>query len=302
MIQFFCAHLRAAIFAGAWMILCVPASAEPPDRICSTGAMGHAHCVREAHRAFDTCQAMVAFSQRAKIDSAFFIRLIWQESRFDANAISPANAQGIAQFIPSTAKLRGLTDPFNPAEALEVSATYLAELSERFGNLGLAAVAYNGGENRAERFLKGVGLPRETRNYVPKITGHAAETWRDAPPKNPSFELEPDSDTMTGCLRLASKGKLSSPRPEPGSASPWGVQVAWGTSQAGAQAALERRAVQCTALSSAGPVEFVRQSSRVPGRRSILAVRLGRESRRAADLLCRDLRRAGCACAVFRNP
>ncbi|MCV6586094.1 MAG: lytic transglycosylase domain-containing protein [Marinibacterium sp.] len=292
-----------ALYATMFALLLAggAARAEPPDRQCSSGQSGHVQCIRTAHPRFDTCQAILAFARQAGLDAGFFTRLIWQESRFDAGAVSPANAQGIAQFIPSTAQLRGLEDPFNPARALEASALYLAELTARFGNPGLAAVAYNGGENRAARFVKGAGLPRETRQYVTIITGHSAETWRDAPPKAPDFRLSTEVTPMQACMALARKGRVRAPtRPSP-TLSPWGVQVAWGASQAGADAALRRRSTECRALEGMQPVEYVRQTSRVPGRRSILAVRIGRDSRRAADLTCRDLRRAGCACAVYRN-
>jgi soluble lytic murein transglycosylase-like protein len=70
----------------------------------------------------------------------FFARLIWQESRFDARAVSSRGAKGIAQFMPHTANSHGLGDPFNPIEALRHSAAYLRELRKRFGNLGLAAM------------------------------------------------------------------------------------------------------------------------------------------------------------------
>jgi soluble lytic murein transglycosylase-like protein len=89
------------------------------------------------------CQLIETVSTRHKLDTDFFARLIWQESRFDPFAKSHANALGIAQFIRSTADLRGLTDPFNPADALEHSAHYLAEMTNRYGNIGLAAVGYN---------------------------------------------------------------------------------------------------------------------------------------------------------------
>ena len=69
----------------------------------------------------------------------FFARVIWQESRFDARAVSPKGAQGIAQFMPRTASWRGLADPFDPIESLRHSAAYLRELLSRFGKLGLAA-------------------------------------------------------------------------------------------------------------------------------------------------------------------
>ena len=107
--------------------------------LCSNGAFGHVQCIRPAHFVHDTCQALEVFATQHGLDPHFFARLIWQESRFDPNALSPADARGIAQFIPSTAKLRGLTDPYNAADALEHSAEYLAEMVERFGNEGLAA-------------------------------------------------------------------------------------------------------------------------------------------------------------------
>src|ERR1700682_1432086 len=83
----------------------------------------------------------------------FFARVIWQESRFKADAIGPmtrrgSRAQGIAQFMPGTAAERRLLDPFDPVQALPKSAEFLAELRNQFGNLGLAAAAYNAGPRR----------------------------------------------------------------------------------------------------------------------------------------------------------
>jgi hypothetical protein len=120
-----------------WM-LCVivvagTAQAEPDRRYCSSTKWGHAQCIRPAHFVYDTCNAIKLFSDRHQLDSGFFARLIWQESRFDQNALSHANARGIAQFIPSTAALRGLKDPYNPADALEHSAQYLSEMKQKYG-------------------------------------------------------------------------------------------------------------------------------------------------------------------------
>jgi soluble lytic murein transglycosylase-like protein len=144
------------------------------------------------------------------LDPGFFARLLWQESRFDPNALSHANAQGIAQFIPSTARLRGLRDPYNPAEAMEYSAEYLGELSRRYGNHGLAAVAYNGGERRADGLVaKTGGLAKETIDYVKIITGLPAETWRDAAPRKHDFRLQKDKPFAQACHELARKRKLS---------------------------------------------------------------------------------------------
>ena len=62
--------------------------------------------------------------------------------------VSPKGAAGVAQFMRATASWHGLADPFEPVEALRHSAAYLRELLDRFGNLGLAAAAYNAGPGR----------------------------------------------------------------------------------------------------------------------------------------------------------
>src|ERR1700756_4510278 len=86
--------------------------------------------------------------------------------------VSPKGAQGIAQFMPATASWHGLADPFEPVEALRHSAAYLRELLNQFGNLGLAAAAYNAGPARVGAWLLSHhGLPAETRNYVALVTG-----------------------------------------------------------------------------------------------------------------------------------
>src|SRR6188472_2995943 len=110
----------------------------------------------------------------------FFTRLIWQESSFRPHVTSGAGAQGVAQFMPGTAAERRLADPFDPEQAIPKSAELLADLRGRFGNIGLAAAAYNGGPARVEAWLAGRGsLPWETRNYVSAITGRTAEQWAD---------------------------------------------------------------------------------------------------------------------------
>jgi hypothetical protein len=108
----------------------------------------------------------------------YFVRLIRQESGFDPGVVSRTGAQGIAQFMPTTAVDRGLKDPFDPAEALPKSAELLSELKARFGNLGLAAAAYNAGPDRVRKWLVGQGrLPDETVNYVRAITGREVTDW-----------------------------------------------------------------------------------------------------------------------------
>src|SRR5262249_15977969 len=79
--------------------------------------------------------------------------------------------------------------PFDPLQALPASARLLHHLQGRYGNLGLAAAAYNAGESRVNKWLRGGGLPRETRNYVRIITGVPVEQWKGAGAGPESFPL-----------------------------------------------------------------------------------------------------------------
>jgi hypothetical protein len=126
------------------------------------------------------CEAVKAAAEENDIPIGFFARLLWQESRFRATEISSAGAQGIAQFMPQTAVEMGLRDPFDPLQAIPASARFLRKLHKQFGNLGLAAAAYNAGGGRIEKWLSRRGaLPAETRAYVKIITGHKAEAWTE---------------------------------------------------------------------------------------------------------------------------
>jgi hypothetical protein len=124
------------------------------------------------------CDAMKAAAEEHDIPIGFFARLLWQESRFRSKEVSSAGAQGIAQFMPQTAVEIGLKNPFDPLQAIPASARFLRKLHDQFGNLGLAAAAYNAGGGRIEKWLsRRSSLPRETRAYVKIITGHQAEAW-----------------------------------------------------------------------------------------------------------------------------
>ena len=288
------------------VLLCfaTPSFAEPPNRHCSDGRLGQTVCIRAAFYAFDTCQALRDVSRHHGLNSAFFTRLIWQESRFDPNALSPANARGIAQFIPSTAKLRGLSDPYNPALALDYSAQYLAELTARFGNLGMAAVAYNGGETRVANFIaKTGGLAQETIDYVEIITGQSAQDWRDNPPNALNLSLDKDRSFMPACLALAKDRRLTkikslNPKPQ---LPPWGVQMATGSTKAKTSAMYYRNAHACRSVIDNRKPDYIKKSPQVAGRKAYFVARLGEKSRGAAQRLCNRLRKFNCVCVVYRN-
>ncbi|CAA9373557.1 transglycosylase SLT domain-containing protein [uncultured Nocardioides sp.] len=91
-----------------------------------------------------------------------------QESGFDADAVSSAGAQGLMQLMPATAKGLGVTDSFNPTQAVDGAARLLKDLMTRFGSTELALAAYNAGPGAV---LKYDGIPpyAETQNYVRSI-------------------------------------------------------------------------------------------------------------------------------------
>jgi hypothetical protein len=138
----------------------------------------------------ELCDTLASAAQSNDLPVAFLLRLIWQESRFIASAVSRAGAQGLAQFMPATAAAHGLGDPFDPLQALPASARFLNALRKEFGNLGLAAAAYNAGSGRIREWIEKRGkLPKETRDYVLNITGHAAEQWVGGTPDNPRYKI-----------------------------------------------------------------------------------------------------------------
>jgi hypothetical protein len=262
-------------------------------------------CIRPEHFVHDVCQAIEVFATDSGLDPGFFARLIWQESRFDPNALSHAKAMGIAQFIASTARLRGLKDPYNPAEALEYSAEYLGELRRRYGNHGLAAVAYNGGERRADGLVaKTAGLARETVDYVRIITGMSAEAWRDTPPEAPDFRLATDKPFREACYDLARNRRLTAyPKQTPSEPeiAKWGVQMAFGISKASAMSKFETAVRSCKSVVKGETPDLVWAKSRASPKGGYYMARLGRETRTAAWKLCGDLKARGCICAVYKN-
>jgi soluble lytic murein transglycosylase-like protein len=105
--------------------------------------------------------------------------VVWQESRWREDAVSPVGARGLAQLMPGTARYLGVNaeDPF---QNLEGGARYLREQLDRFdGNLEKALAAYNAGPGRVER-AGGIPNIRETQAYVAAIMGRLASHSRVA--------------------------------------------------------------------------------------------------------------------------
>ena len=290
-------------FAVALLLLLpLPALAVDADRICSTDRWGPPLCIRKAHFVYDTCNAIEGFARRHGLEAHFFARLIWQESRFDPNALSPVGAQGIAQFMPYTARRRGLRDSYNPAEALEHSAQYLAEMAGKYGNLGLAAVGYNGGEGRAEGLIAGTGgLAQETVDYVRIITGVPHQNWLEDAPPAPDLRLSATLPFQPACHDLAKNRRMTALKPVAPAIKPWGIQVAFGTSKKRARAKYAEMTRACAGLVKGEKPDLVWQKSRASPSGGYFMVRLGRDGRDRAWRDCAKLKKSGCVCAVYSN-
>ena len=116
---------------------------------------------------------------RYDISPSLIEALVWQESRWRTNAVSPAGARGLAQLMPGTARQLGV-DPDDPAANLEGGARYLRMQLDTFGgDLEKALAAYNAGPGRVTR-AGGIPAIRETRDYV------AAILSRLSPPDMPA--------------------------------------------------------------------------------------------------------------------
>jgi hypothetical protein len=188
------------------------------------------------------CATITASATANKLPIGFFTRLIWKESSLRIDVTSPAGAQGIAQFMPGTAAARGLANPFDPDAALPEAAKFLAELSTQFGNLGLAAAAYNAGPTRLAHWLAGQGdLPLETRDFVLAITARPVEDWVKPQPIDPAA---PDkaASAEESCAQIIVALRGSTPAAFVGESpfAPWGVQLAGNFSKDLALAAFAR--------------------------------------------------------------
>ncbi len=94
------------------------------------------------------------------------------ESGFDANAVSPAGAQGVMQLMPATARSLGVDDPFDARSNIMGGAKYISQQLQKYnGNIDLALAAYNAGSGNVAKY-GGVPPFKETRNYIQRIKGY----------------------------------------------------------------------------------------------------------------------------------
>jgi hypothetical protein len=327
--------LWAALCAGLVMLLlpAAPANAEdaapaatgvarpsveelaiPPDET-RDGSRKSAEAAGDTDTREAICLMIESAAKANDLPLEFFARVIWQESRFQSDAVGPVTrsgrrAQGIAQFMPGTASERRLLDPFDPVQALPKSAEFLSELRSQFGNLGLAAAAYNAGPRRVQEWLAGSGyMPQETRNYVSAITGTSVDDWAASVKNGGKNAKTPERAPATSCRELMALLKRA-PNPfvtqleqhvKLGADRLWGVQLAAGFNRDRALAMYARAMKRLSAVIGDQDPSLLGTTWRSRGTRTFYQVRIGADTRPAADDLCNRIRRAGGACFVLRN-
>ena len=151
----------------------VPAEVVVPDRAVAQPSV-HAAFVPAAYSA-----KVAELAARFDLSPALIEALVWQESRWRPNAISPAGARGLAQLMPGTARDLGV-NPDDPFANLEGGARYLREQLDRFdGDIEKALAAYNAGPGRV---IAANGIPRirETQTYVSSVMGRLSDHSRSS--------------------------------------------------------------------------------------------------------------------------
>jgi hypothetical protein len=297
-------YVRQSLFLCALVVLHAPVGAQAPASPPTDqppAAQSPPTTPNNPPTADDICRAIEEDAATNGLPVEFFARVIWQESRFNAQAVSPKGAQGIAQFMPQTADWRGLADPFDPIEALKNSASYLHDLQTKFGNLGLAAAGYNAGPGRVSSWLAGRRtLPDETRNYVAIITGWTVDEWASPSPPQTAETTIPQG---VPCRRLANL--ILAPKEQAQRIAAyvprWGMQLTANWSESKAWAVYRMIQKRYAALiGDRGPI-VVRSRGIGLGSAMRYNIRIADDNRGYLEKFCNKLIAAGGACVVLRN-
>ena len=301
-------RIRPALGLILGVLSAVPAFAQDAPREEPPAAAGPDKSSEPGDAQKSVCLLLESAARANSLPVEFFARVIWQESRFRSDAVGPVTrsgkrALGIAQFMPGTAAERKLLNPLDPIQALPKSAEFLHELRREFGNLGLAAAAYNAGPRRIREWMNGSGaMPSETRNYVLAITGAPVEQWSKAGPDGDQKQEQGlGCGELMALLRRAPNRFVAAleQRIVAGVMQPWGVILGADMSRPrmlSKYAELQQR----HAAVVAGRDPILRERNRGPLPR--YQVRIGAETRADANALCARIHKSGGDCVVLRNP
>ena len=251
------------------------------------------------------CQRLEVAANKYDLPPGFLARLIWKESRFIPTAVSPKGAEGIAQFMPGTAKLYELEDPFEPHSAIVAAAQYLSDLHREFGNLGLAAAGYNAGPGRVDSWLAGKSsMPHETQDFVQKITGYGVVDWKREELPRPDFRLDKKLGFNAACNKFPVLFKASDAYAADKDTVPleaWGVHLAADFSRSKAMNNFRALQKRFPSVLGARKPSIRRKVNYSFGRRPRHEIQVGAVSRTAGEKLCRKLKKLGGACVVLKN-
>jgi hypothetical protein len=154
-----------------------------------------------------------SYAKGDRVDSDFFKSVIAAESGGNPNAVSKKGAKGLAQLMPGTARDPGYgvegTKDDSPEENKRVGKDYLNALIEKYGNLDYALAAYNWGPGNVDKWIKNGAdpkkLPKETREYIPKVKAGMAQMEDKAP--------MPGRDQLAGLTNLLPSAQAEEAKP-----------------------------------------------------------------------------------------
>jgi len=298
------AHTWITGAAVLWALLCTSPDAQGEEQSSGEALPASENSKTEARASFiaDVCRRIEIAAQMWNLPPAYFARLIWKESRFDPNAVSPKGASGIAQFMPGTAQVRGLDDPFDPRSAIPASAHYLSDLRDRFGNLGLAAAAYNAGPNRMRNWRAGRGsLPGETEDFVSSITGFSSSEWNGPKTLKADYVLDKKLSFLEACTRLPLRRFKPQLRYASAPWQPWGVHLtsAWSPTKALSHYSQIQRKFP-SMLAGRDPM-ILRVINYSWGKSPRFKIQIGQPSRAKANSFCKQLQQVGGSCLVYKT-
>lgn len=157
--------IRRVLPDDAWT---PPATAAATNVLASSRTGGPLAAAPAAYQ-----QLFLAAEQKYGVSADLLAAVAKQESNFNPRAVSRAGARGLMQLMPGTARSLGVTDSFDPKQAVDGAARLLRDHLKTFSTVDLALAAYNAGPGAVRRY-NGVPPYAETQNYVRKITANLA--------------------------------------------------------------------------------------------------------------------------------
>ncbi len=250
----------------------------------------------------DVCRALEQSAAENALPVEFFARVIWQESRFDARAVSPKGAEGIAQFMPRD---RQLARPRRSVRSDRGAAAFGCLLARTAGPVWQSWTRCGSVQCRSRRVSAWLtshrALPAETRNYVALVTGWTADEWASSSPPEKADTTIPQG---VPCTRLANL--ILAPKQERqrivAYIPRWGIQLAAHLSESTAWAIYRDRLKRFGSL--IGDREPIVLHKEIPGmgRAKRYIITIADDDRGPLDKVCRKLIAADATCDVLRNP